>query len=220
MTANSPWPRWIRPTQLRQGGIVCLGKYSWTHGWYLDMPNNQGVLRIETANPDAAPNGTVQSRPGAIRVNQWQHVAAVVRRGENQTQLFINGFQVARAIAAKGSTTRRWICTSGAFRIRNCSRGRSMACACTRARWERRRSGAARARREAGIALKAPPEKPQTTLYLGGREFMASRHQAPFMVVRLPKGPWSFAPRPRLARLVHQVNLTPLAPGQRLGQAL
>ena len=21
---------WIRPTELRQGGIVCLGKYSWT----------------------------------------------------------------------------------------------------------------------------------------------------------------------------------------------
>ena len=53
---------WIRPTQLRQGGIVCLGKYSWTHGWYLDMPNNQGVLRIETANPDNAPNGRA-SRP-------------------------------------------------------------------------------------------------------------------------------------------------------------
>ena len=91
---------WIRPTQLRQGGIVCLGKYSWTHGWYLDMPNNQGVLRIETANPDNAPNGTVQSRPGAIRVNQWQHVAAVVRRGENQTRLFINGFQVAKGTIA------------------------------------------------------------------------------------------------------------------------
>ena len=52
---------WIRPTQLRQAGIVCLGKYSWTHGWYLDMPNNQGVLRIETMGPFTAIRGAVVS---------------------------------------------------------------------------------------------------------------------------------------------------------------
>ena len=86
---------WIRPTQLRQGGIVCLGKYSWTHGWYFDMPNNQGVLRIETASPQNQSNGTVASRPGVIRANQWQHVAAVVQRGENQTHLYVNGYRVA-----------------------------------------------------------------------------------------------------------------------------
>ena len=78
---------WIHPRELRQSGIVCLGKYSWTHGWYLDMPNNQGVLRIETASPANQSNGTVASRPGVIRVNQWQHVAAVVRRGTNETRI-------------------------------------------------------------------------------------------------------------------------------------
>ena len=91
---------WIRPTQLRQGGIVCLGRYSWTHGWYFDMPNNQGVLRIETVSPDNKSNGTVASRPGVIRVNQWQHVAAVVRRGENQTRLYVNGYLVASGTVA------------------------------------------------------------------------------------------------------------------------
>ena len=86
---------WIRPTQLRQGGIVCLGKYSWTHGWYFDMPNNRGVLRIETVSPENKSNGTVASRPGVIRANKWQHVAAVVNRGENQTHLYVNGYRVA-----------------------------------------------------------------------------------------------------------------------------
>ncbi|MDG1898121.1 MAG: DUF1592 domain-containing protein [Fuerstiella sp.] len=85
---------WIHPRQLQQGGIVCLGKYSWTHGWYLDMPNDQGVLRIETASPDNQSNGTVASRPGVIRVNTWQHVCAVVSRGTNQTRLYVNGYQV------------------------------------------------------------------------------------------------------------------------------
>ena len=91
---------WIRPTQLRQGGIVCLGRYSLIHGWYFDMPNNRGVLRIETVSPANKFNGTVASRPGVIRVNQWQHVAAVVRRGENQTHLFVNGYRVASGTVA------------------------------------------------------------------------------------------------------------------------
>jgi len=91
---------WIKPAQLRQGGIVCLGRYSWVHGWYFDMPNNRGVLRIETVNPDNEPNGTVASRPGVIRVNQWQHVAAVVQRGKNRTHLYVNGYRVATGTVA------------------------------------------------------------------------------------------------------------------------
>ena len=86
---------WIRPTRLQQGGIICLGKYSWTHGWYFDMPNDQGVLRIETVSPQNQSNGTVASRAGVIRANQWQHVAAVVQRGENRTHLYVNGYRVA-----------------------------------------------------------------------------------------------------------------------------
>ncbi|MEE2643019.1 MAG: DUF1592 domain-containing protein [Planctomycetota bacterium] len=91
---------WIHPRELRQSGIVCLGKYSWTHGWYLDMPNNQGVLRIETASPQNRPNGTVQSGKGVIRAGKWQHVAAVVSRKTNQTRLYVNGYEVARGSIA------------------------------------------------------------------------------------------------------------------------
>lgn len=92
---------WIRPTELRQGGIVCLGKYSGTHGWYLDMPNNKGVIRIETANPQNQLNGTVQSKNGIIKANQWQHVAAVVSRKPNETRIYVNGFEVARGTISK-----------------------------------------------------------------------------------------------------------------------
>ncbi|MGB0599855.1 MAG: DUF1592 domain-containing protein [Rubripirellula sp.] len=91
---------WIRPTELRQGGIVCLGRYNWTHGWYFDMPNNRGVLRIETVSPDNKNNGSISSPPGVIRVNQWQHVAAVVRRQSNQTNLYVNGYLVASGTIA------------------------------------------------------------------------------------------------------------------------
>ena len=86
---------WIRPTQLRQAGIFCLGRYAWKHGWYFDMPNGRGVLRIETVNPNNQSNGTVASKAGVIKANVWQHVAAIVRRGKNQTELYCNGYKVA-----------------------------------------------------------------------------------------------------------------------------
>ena len=206
---------WIRPTQLRQGGIVCLGKYSWTHGWYLDMPDNQGVLRIETANPDNAPNGTVQSRPGAIRVNQWQHVAAIVRRGENQTRLFINGFQVAKGtIAPTVLDNPKLDLHIGRIQDSKLFKGQIDGVRLyTRALGEAEIQALLAPGRAAGIALKAPPEKPQdVTLYLGGREFMATRHQAPFMVVRLPKGRLEFRTKTSTGAPVHQVNFTPLSP--------
>src|SRR6185436_13259987 len=47
-------------------------------------------------------NGTLSSAPGVIRLNAWQHVAAVVKRGKqgerarNETRLFVNGYAVAR----------------------------------------------------------------------------------------------------------------------------
>lgn len=85
---------WINPHELRQGGIVCLGEYNYTHGWYFDMPDNRGILRIETMNSERKLNGVVQSAPGILRTHRWQHVAAVVKRGENQTKLYVNGYHV------------------------------------------------------------------------------------------------------------------------------
>ena len=86
---------WIFPKELRQAGIVSRGGYGYTHGWLLDMPAGNGVLRLETATREGQHNGTVQSRPGMIRVNQWQHVAAVVRPGSGSTCLYVNGQEVA-----------------------------------------------------------------------------------------------------------------------------
>ena len=85
---------WIHPRELRRAGIVCRGAYGYTHGWVFDMPDGNGVLRIETANKAGQHNGTVQSWAGAVRVDQWQHVAVVVRRGKNNTRLYINGYEV------------------------------------------------------------------------------------------------------------------------------
>ena len=212
---------WIRPTQLRQGGIVCLGKYSGTHGWYFDMPNNQGVLRIETMGPDNRPNGTVASRPGIIRVDTWQHVAAVVRRGENQTRLFVNGFQVAKGtIGSKMLDNPKVDLHIGRIQDSRLFKGQIDGVRLyTRALREAEIQALLAPGRKAGITLKAPPEKPQNvTLYLGGREFMATRQQPAFLAMRLPKGRVEFRAKtssgaaPGQEQAPHQVNFTPIAP--------
>lgn len=87
---------WIYPKKLTQGGILSVGGYGYTHGWLFDMPDQQGILRIETADSDRKHNGTVQSAPGIIAKDTWQHVCAVVRRETGgATELFVNGYRVA-----------------------------------------------------------------------------------------------------------------------------
>ena len=89
---------WIQPKLPRRAGLILRGD-SGTHGWRLEMPDNRGVLRLETAGPDNQPNGSISSAPGVIRANSWHHVAAVVRRGKagmNETLLYVNGYPVAK----------------------------------------------------------------------------------------------------------------------------
>ncbi len=86
---------WIHPKELRQAGLICLGGYGYRHGWIVDMPTNTGVLRLETSDKNHKHNGTVQSVPGIIKVNQWQHIAVVVNRSAQEAKLYVNGFEVA-----------------------------------------------------------------------------------------------------------------------------
>src|SRR5262249_43510858 len=77
-------------------GIVGRGGNNWAHGWYLDMADNKGRLRMETARADNRSNGVVSAPQGTIRANTWQHVAAVVRTGKNETRLYENDYAVAK----------------------------------------------------------------------------------------------------------------------------
>jgi hypothetical protein len=86
---------WINPKRLTQSGIVCLGGYGYTQGWLFDMPDDRGTLRIETAKANQQHNGTIQSPPGTLRKDRWQHVCAVVRRAPATSELFVNGYRVA-----------------------------------------------------------------------------------------------------------------------------
>jgi hypothetical protein len=202
---------WIHPRELRQSGIVCLGKYSWTHGWYLDMPNNQGVLRIETASPANQSNGAVASRPGVIRVNQWQHVAAVVRRGTNETRIYVNGFQVGQGTIAPASLDNPKV-DLYLGRIQDAQQFKGEI---DEVRFYRRALSEAelQALLEPGrkYVQPPPPGKPENlTLKLGERQFTGMLHQPGFVTVRLPAGPLNVEAKYGSGSGVNRVVLTPL----------
>ncbi len=181
---------WIHPRQLRQSGIVCLGGYGYTHGWLFDMPDSTGVLRLETAKPGREHNGTVKSRAGVIRENQWQHVAAVVRRGENQTRLFVNGYQVAVGTIGDVDLDNPDV----ALHIGRIQNAQLFKGEIDEVRLYRRALQVAEieALVQPGLHLvqPPPPENPQDLLLtLGNRSFSRRLDQAAFMVVRLPAGP-------------------------------
>lgn len=181
---------WIYPKQLKYTGIVALGvdEGAPTHGWYLAMPGTGGDFRIATAGPNNEPNGTVTSPPGVIRTDAWQHIAAVVRR-KGETQLYVNGYPVAKGKIGPANLDNLEIDLylgsmpppDPQFRgeldeVRLYSRALDEA--------------EIQALVEPGRQLATPPtEKPQeVTLTLGSRQFSGTLEQPAFLAVRLDAG--------------------------------
>jgi len=185
---------WIYPRELRQGGIVSRGQYNYSHGWVFDMPNNKGILRVETMRPDNQRNGAVQTAAGAIQVNRWQHVAAVVSRGENKTRLYINGLEVAVGSIGDanldnpkvdlfiGRIPKAQLFKGEIDEVRLYSR--ALAATEIRALVEPGKRFVQKGRTE---------YSKQLSLELGDRRFSGVLHQEGFLTVRLAKGPLALA---------------------------
>jgi mono/diheme cytochrome c family protein len=178
---------WIHPRNLQQGGIVCLGKYGWTHGWYLDMPNNQGILRLETFGPEGQTNGSIESRRGELRNNAWQHVAAVVRRGEGQTRLYVNGYVVATGKVGLANLDN----PSVDLHLGRIQGAQPFRGELDEVRMYRRALDEAeiQALVEPGRKFVPKRDKPQDAiLTLGDRQFENTIRQPAFLILRLPAG--------------------------------
>ncbi|MBB77112.1 MAG: hypothetical protein CMJ75_21615 [Planctomycetaceae bacterium] len=211
---------WIHPRELRQGGIVCLGGYGYVHGWILDMPNSQGVLRLETARPGKIHNGTVQSRPGVLRANQWQHVAVVVKRDEKTTRLYVNGYEVGAGTIAK------WDLDNPAVQLHigRVQDAQLFSGEIDDVRIYRRALDKAelQALVQPGRRFAYVPaaEKPQTLeLGLDERVFSAVLTQPAFLAVRLPAGPLSVRAKYGGDRAPRAIQFTRVAADSELGHA-
>jgi mono/diheme cytochrome c family protein len=214
---------WIKPKELGRASLVSIGAPTRTLGWFLEL-DARGGLRFRTTGDEEGANATTSTRPGAIRPNTWSHVAAVVRRGRNETLLYVNG-----VLAAKASTgSARFDAERADLQIGSPSQpsegeladirlyrrpldpseiqaliqpGKSLLAA------KGERQGGKKNRRPAG---------PELTLHLGDREFSGALLQPAFLVARLQPGPLKISAKYDDIKELDRIVLTPLAPDDNL----
>lgn len=199
---------WIHPTQIRKAGILAAGAFDYTHGWYLDMPDNRGSLRFETSGPDGQPNGTITSPPGVLRNNAWQHIAIVVPRLD-QAKLYVNGYQVGEGKISPAPLDNPKIDLHFG-RIPKQPQFRGMIDEVrfyTRVLAEPELQALIQPGRQFALP---PPERIQdVTLTLGDRQF-AGTLQTGFLHVRLPAGPLTVSAKPAGLAELDRVVITPV----------
>ena len=209
---------WIQPRLLRKAGLVSLGGTSWTHGWSLDMPDNRGVLRLETTGPDNQSNGAVSSLPGVIRLSTWQHVAAIVRRGKNETRLYVNGYLVGKGAIGPANLDNPKV-NLHLGRIPNTQPFHGEL---DEVRIYRRALTEAELQGllEPGRMFVRPPSEkpPELTLTLGDRQFSGTLQQPAFVAVRLEAGALPIQAKLAGVRDVDRIVFTPLAAGHELSR--
>ena len=202
---------WLHPRQLRRTGIVALGARQWTHGWYLETIGGQGAFRIETTRPDKVSNGGVTSPKGVIRKDAWQHVAAVVKRGEEQTRLYVNGYLVASGTVGPENLDNPGM----DLHLGRLPGGNHFHGELDEVRLYRRAldESELQALVEPGRELaEPPPEEPQeVTLKLGEREYSAKLGQPAFLVVRLDAGSLNVETTHTGVKGISRVVMTPLS---------
>lgn len=203
---------WIHPWQSRRAGIVALGAYDGTQGWYFETASNKGALRIETTGPNARSNGTVESPPGVLRAKEWQHVAAVVDRSAREALLYVNGYAVAKGEVGPANLDNPEI----DLHLGAVPDGAQFRGELDEVHIYRRALDEAelQALLEPGRRfVKPPPEKPQeVSLTLGARSFTGSLQQPAFLAVRLPAGPLQVAAQYAGVRALDRIAFTPLGP--------
>ena len=202
---------WIHPQELRPAGIVSRGKADSTHGWYLDMPSDKGILRFETFGPDGQSIGSLQSPANAIRANTWQHVAVVVQRGKKKTQLFVNGSAVS-----KGSVGKLNLDNAGVdLLFGRLPDGPQFRGELDDVRIYRRALASSELEELIEPNRQALPPAPkekaqQVTLLLGVRQFVNTLYQPAFVVVRLAAGELPVNTQQSGATRLGRVVFTPL----------
>jgi hypothetical protein len=200
---------WIHPTELKTAGIVALGAHQATHGWYLETTGNKGSFHFETAGPDDDSNGALVSPQGVIRVDTWQHLAAIVRRS-GESRLYVNGYPVAKGEIGAANLDNPEI----DLHLGSVPEGQQFegeldeVVVYARALSEAELQGLVEPGRQ---FAQPPPEKPQeVTLTLGDRKFSGALEQPAFLAVRLDGGTLPVNARHSGVKDLDRVVFTPL----------
>ena len=208
---------WIHPKELKRAGIVGLGAHESKHGWYLETVGNKGALQLETAGPDNEPNGSVTSPAEVIRVDTWQHVAAVVKR-TGETRLYVNGYPVAKGEVASANLDNPEI----DLHLGSVADAQQFKGELDDVRIYRRVLDEAelQALVEPGREFaQPPPERPQDVmLTLGGREFSGALEQPAFLALRLQAGMLPVEAQHTGIKDLDRIVFTPLASEHEVSQ--
>ena len=184
------------------------------HGWYFDIPN-RGTLRFESFGIDNKSNGTISSPAGTIRANDWQHVAAVVRRGKSETRIYVNGYAVAKGVTGAVNLDN----PAMDLRIGHNSDDQQYKGELDEVRLYRRALSDAEIQVLVNpgrqFVKPPPPEKTQElSLTLGDRQFAGTSTQPAFLAVRLNAGPLQLNVKGTSMTGLDRLVLTPLAETQ------
>ena len=179
---------WINPDRLRKSALLGIGAFQYTQGWYLEMANNRGLLRLQTTGPDRESNGAVTARQPVLRARDWQHIAAVVRRGKDGVTLYVNGYPVTTGTIGSDELGN----PESDLHIGHVPGAEEFWGDIRDVRLYRRALDGAEVQTlvEPGrdFALPPPMEAKELTLVLGEREFSRELVQPAFLAVRLPAG--------------------------------
>ena len=203
---------WIKPRQRHRAGIVARGANQHTHGWFFEMADNKGSLRLETTGPTNETNGVLRSTPGVLRAKAWQHVAAIVRRGAAEARLYVNGYAVARGVIGAADLDNPELDLHlGQVPGQGPFRGEI-----DEVRLYRR--ALSEAELQALVApgkhlTKPPPDREQeVTLTLGDRHFSGTLLQPAFLAVRLEAGVLAVRAEHTGVNDLSRIVLTPVDP--------
>jgi len=137
-------------------------------------------------------------------------VAAVVRRGENQTRLYVNGFEVAAGSVAPTNLDNPTV----ALQIGRIQDSRLFKGQMDEVLFYDRALDVKeiQALLEPGKQFVQDPLEPsqELTLNVGGREFTGTIHQPAFLGVRLPAGPLQVSGRYGDGLIPYRINITPM----------
>jgi len=220
---------WIKPKQPGRQSIVTLGAADRTRGWFLEIPNMRGSLRLQTAGETEGANAAVSTRPGAILPNQWSHVAAVVHRGHNETLLYVNGSLVAKASMGSAQfdaeqsdlqIAPKFDGEVGQVRLyRRPLEEAEIAALITpgKSLLELRSQRGKQGYTDDGVTVRRR-RTPDLTLHLGGREFTGALDQPAFLVARLPAGPLKISAQYESVRQLDRIVVTPIPPEDALAK--
>ncbi len=212
---------WVNPKQAGRNSIINLATADRSRGWLLEIPNNQGSVRFQIMGEADGATAAVTTRPNAILPNRWSHIAVVMRRGRNETLLYING-----SLAAKKSMgSAQFDADRSDLRIAPAFNGEVGAVRLYRRPLNESeiaaliepgknlsletKAGGKKGYMEDGTTVRRR-STPDLMLHLGDREFTGKLEQPAFMLVRLQAGPLKVNVKYENVREVDRIVFTPL----------